>query len=463
MQDEVHATETIHSEIRRFISAFEVRTIAVAVSGGPDSTALLYALASSTDLSVVAIHVNHKLRGKQSDDDEAWLSEFCVALDVPLRVLDGSLDPEQVRIWGIEAAARRRRYELLGNEREECGADLIATAHTMSDQAETVLLRLITGRGTSRLAGIRPETEDKLIRPLLQVERSTIEAYIEENELEPRHDATNDDGRFLRNRIRHHLIPMLLDWNPAIVGVLSDTAAFERDRSTAFNALIEPLRQKAVTRQDERSSIEIDLIDEPHILRTLIAEEVRRLDPDVRELDYEGLTQRAHQDGPATRTVSTTLRVERDEREIVISRTPEPREAPEFAYAIEPGRTLMIEEIGLTVSITAMSDDNVRQLASNDRMRQTIQLPLGDNPRFEVRNRRPGDRFRPLGMDREKNLADFLIDRRIPEESRAFLPLLVCNGTIAWIGGVEVADEFRVRSCPGTRLDVKAERLGGKR
>lgn len=450
-------------EVRRFLDGLEPRAarLVVAISGGPDSTALLHAVASLPfpGGGLFAVHVNHQLRGEASARDEAWARAFCETLGVPITVLDGGLDPALVQREGIESAARSVRYRLLSQERERCGADYVATAHTRSDQAETLLLRFITGRGTWRLSGILPVTRDRVVRPLLRVSRPEVHRYLEAHGIEPRHDESNDDRRFLRNRVRRDLLPLVSGWNPGIEELLADTAALELDRAASFEELVRPLRAELVREDETAAEITVPPGLSPHLVRMLVLEQVRRLDATTREVDAAALAAIAGLAPGGCRTVSPGLRAIRDTDALRLEATPPGSAVPPFSHPILPGETVRIPEARYVLSLRegASAGDPV----SLDRLRQVIQLRHDAPVRFEVRNRRPGDRFRPLGMDRDKNLAEFLIDRRIPVAERDALPLLVCNGTIAWVAGVEVGDEFKVGPSDGKRLEVVAKRFGG--
>src|SRR5205823_3958591 len=151
---------------------------------------------------VVAAHVNHHLRADESDGDEAFVRELCERLGVALEVADGTLDPDDVKRIGIEAAAREVRTRLLLDIKARRGARFIATAHQKNDQAETVLMRLFTGSGIAGLRGIHPLRDDGFIRPMLDATRADVDTFLRERGVTPRVDSTNADPRFLRNRIR---------------------------------------------------------------------------------------------------------------------------------------------------------------------------------------------------------------------------------------------------------------------
>ncbi len=193
--------------------------VAIAISGGCDSMALLRAVREIKKQrggagQVTAIHVNHRLRGAESDEDAAWCQEQCEMLGVPLKILRGEVT-ERARLEGdgLEAAARSRRYELLTQAAEQVGARYLATAHTQNDQVETVLFRLLRGSGLQGLRGIprtRPLTlAVTLIRPLLACPRTLLEKYLAELQQSFRSDSSNEQLRFTRNRLRHELLPQL--------------------------------------------------------------------------------------------------------------------------------------------------------------------------------------------------------------------------------------------------------------
>ena len=189
-----------------------------AVSGGADSVALLFAfylLKDKLNIQLEAAHFNHHLRGEESDRDEAFVREFCDRYDIPLHCSGGEILPGKK---GLEAAARDARYGFL---RQLSGK--IATAHTADDNAETILMHLIRGTGLKGLGGITP-VHGNVIRPMLRVTRQDVEAFLEEWCLSHIEDSSNAADTFLRNRVRHHVMPLLTAENPQIAENLSQMA-----------------------------------------------------------------------------------------------------------------------------------------------------------------------------------------------------------------------------------------------
>lgn len=211
--------------------------IVVAVSGGADSVALLHALCSLKEelgLSVSACHINHNLRGEESDGDEQYVRNLCEKLGVPLNVYSVDVRGSAKKHESTEETARKLRYECFEKEATEKNA-LIATAHTASDNAETVIMNILRGTGTKGLCGI-PVKRGYIVRPLLGCTREDIEEYCKSNSLRFVTDSTNLSDDYTRNRIRHNVIPLLSEFNPSLIttftrmteAVTDDNAFIER-------------------------------------------------------------------------------------------------------------------------------------------------------------------------------------------------------------------------------------------
>ena len=205
--------------------------ILCAVSGGADSVCLLHWLRAQSEalgFSLTAAHFDHRLRGAESRRDAAFVEELCRAWKVPCAVGHGDVAGEaRRRGTGIEETARALRYDFLERTAEELGADLIATAHNANDNVETMLLHLVRGSGLQGLTGIRPR-QGKRIRPLLTTTRAEILAYLEAHRLPHVEDSTNADTAYARNKLRHQVIPLLEELNPALISRLSDTVGYLR-------------------------------------------------------------------------------------------------------------------------------------------------------------------------------------------------------------------------------------------
>jgi tRNA(Ile)-lysidine synthase len=418
--------------IRQFLDRHHIHAcrIVAACSGGADSTALLLALHELPDFAIVCAHINHHLRGAESDADEAFVRDLCSRLGVPLQVADGTVPPELIRQHGLEGAARELRERRL----HEIEGDYIATAHQKNDQAETVLMRVITGTGLAGLRGIHETRDDKFIRPLLDVTRAEIESFLAARGVTARVDSSNRDPRFLRNRVRQ----TLAEYGASAVDNLA-AIAHQAQR-------IWPTVEETLDRLDGTSTRATS--DETHFLnwpddlwwrQALLHRHIRRLDAS-REISAADL-ERLAQSLDSIRRLSVTKHLEliRRDDQLVLRRRPEPIEA--FELAVTADSETYIPEINAVVRIESRIQNPKSKIG-------LFQLPSNAASRFVLRNRREGDRFQPLGMSRDKKLKDFLIDRKIPAERRDSIPLLLWNDQIVWVAGVEVSERFKVTS-PG--------------
>jgi tRNA(Ile)-lysidine synthase len=444
--------------LRQFFvkSGVEPCPLVAAVSGGVDSTALLVALADlrAEGFGVVAAHVNHHLRGAESDGDEAFVRELTGRLGVELHVADGTLDAEAVRDRGVEAAAREVRYARLAAIREEVGARYVVTAHQKNDQAETVLMRLLTGGGIAALRGIHPVREDGVLRPLLEVTRQELEAFLRDRGIVPRFDRSNDDPRFLRNRVR---------------GLVRDLGAVESLAAVAAQARQQwPVLERAIDAAErvhaeagEGETRFLSMPEEPWLRQALLHRHIRRLDRSARDVSARDLERLATEADRIRRvSVTKTLELVRSGGQLVLRRIPSPAADIGFEIALTPEEPAFLPELGVTVHVApAAAPESIAALAAGGG-RQLVQLPGGAAPAFTVRNRRAGDRFQPLGLAGPKKLKDFLIDRKIAAEVRDRLPLLLWNDEIVWVAGVEVSERFKVTSPQGVLYEVWLEGPG---
>jgi tRNA(Ile)-lysidine synthase len=419
--------------------------VVAAVSGGVDSTALLLALAPlrQDGFGVAAAHVNHHLRGTDSDGDEAFVRELCARLGVPLHVLDGTLDAKAVRERGIEAAARAVRYVRLLALREGLGARWIATAHQQDDQAETVLMRIVTGSGLSGLRGIHPMRADGVLRPLLHVSRAELDTFLTAEGIAPRHDRSNDDPRFLRNRVRALLTAAPADVRTQLAAVADNAQRFW------------PFAERVLDRFVESDALETRFVYLPEDLwlrQAILHRHIQRLDPSARDISSKDLERLASQLETIPRTsVTRQLELIRRKGTLVLARRHKPPTVTSFELDVTLDVPTPIPTVGLTIHLATSGAPSTAQ---------AIQLPPYSAPRFTIRNRRPGDRFQPLGMRNSKKLKDFLIDRKIAAGVRDRLPLLVCDGEIVCIAGVAVSERFKVTSPPqGVIYQVWLEEL----
>ena len=283
-------------------------TIVVGLSGGADSVALLDALAALArrrDLHPVAAHLDHRLR-PESEADVTFCRALCDGLGVPLHTAAADVEARAERDGGgLEQAARRERYAFLRRVRSETGAAAIAVAHTRDDQAETLLIRLLRGAGATGLGGMRPRV-GRLVRPMLEVSRAEVLAHLCEQNLPWREDPTNADTRFLRNRVRHELLPYLeARFNPALREGLARTARLLADEAAHLGKEADQLLERIA-----RTEADIVVLDRaglaeapPAVARMAVRQALRRAGglARVRAVHVERILKLARADAPAGR------------------------------------------------------------------------------------------------------------------------------------------------------------------
>ena len=287
-------------------------------------------------------------------------------------------------------------------------------------------MRLMTGGGLAGLRGIHPVRADGVIRPLLEVSRAEIEEFLRQRGIVPRVDRSNADPRFLRNRVR----ALLAQFDASVIDNLAAIARQAREQWRALEEIVDRIDDSKTTSDETRFK---SFPPEAWIRRALLHRHIRRLDPNARDVSAADLERLAAElDSVKRVSVTRNLELLRRQGEWILRRKPEP--VDEFEIELRAGDTAYIPEIDATIRISRPATGN----------RQRFQLPQDARPQFTIRNRRHGDRFQPLGMPKEKKLKDFLIDRKIPSESRDRIPLVLWGGKIVLLAGVEISEAFKV-------------------
>jgi tRNA(Ile)-lysidine synthase len=436
--------------------------VALAVSGGSDSVAMLFlvrALAPDLGFDLAGIlHLNHRLRGAQSDEDEAFVRQLAARLGLPVAVgaVDVAADARARRI-SIETAARDARYTFFARAAADVGATLVATGHTLDDQAETVLLRLLRGAGTRGLSGIRAR-RGAIIRPILHVRRAETRAYLVARDEPWREDASNADRSILRNRIRHEVLPVLTSVAPGGARALARLAALAHDDEMfLMEAAIKNLPALVVSEEGADVDVSEAKLDSKGLSllpvavgRRVIRAMAAQVAPDasLSAAHVEAVLALAATDKPAGHLDLPGLVVERRGAGLTFTRPVDPSGtaggSPVWpARALELPGIVRVPEAGLTIRAHAGSgtDGEWTRLGAGAAaiQLQSIRLPLF------VRNRRPGDRFRPLGAPGRRKLQDVFVDRKVPRAERDRVPLIVdADDRIVWVAGLVVAHDCRV-------------------
>lgn len=281
----------IEKTARKFISFSD--SILIGVSGGPDSVVLMHLmthLAPKYSLRLGVAHINHCLRGEDSDKDAEFVSDLAQQSDIPCYIAkEDVLSYQKTHQLSLEEAGRQVRYAFFERIRSEHQFDKIALAHHADDNAELVLMYLLRGSGVSGLSGIPPQREGKIIRPLLNITRSEILNFLNHRNLPYRSDDSNSDTRFLRNKIRHCLIPVLQEYNPNISEALNRLSVILRSEDEWMQSEIESIFDKCVSEiQSNRILFDISIFNQHHlaIRRRLVRKAILLLKGNTRRITF---------------------------------------------------------------------------------------------------------------------------------------------------------------------------------
>lgn len=422
--------------------------IIVAVSGGPDSICLmdiLSGLSGEMDIKLVLAHYEHGLRPGEDEYETRLVREYARFLDLPF---------ETERASGlnsisssIEERARNLRYDFLERTGEKYRANKIATGHNLNDQAETVLMRIMRGSGMTGLSGIPPVRDNTFIRPLIEISREDIIGYLRDKRLEYATDSSNEENRFLRNKIRLELLPEMKKYQPAIIGILGKLAENIRDENSYLQYHTEKwINENADHDESGDHCLDIDSIrDLPDaFIRRIIRHIIERHRNTLYGMDWDHVQDIINLIRNTRPNISLDLPgdlIVRKEynRLILTSATPD---IGTFGYEIEKGGELDIREISRRINIEEL---DVREQGTVMNVADTALLDKDLLPYpLTVRNFRPGDSFIPLGMKGHKKVKDFFIDLKTPPMTRKQTPILLKDDKIAWVGGYRIDDRFKV-------------------
>lgn len=470
--------------------------VLVAVSGGPDSVALLHLLTrlrmpSRPDLHI--IHVDHGLR-PDAGADVQFVQQLGQKWDVPVTVVRVDVRARRRGGESIQQAARRLRFAAFRDVAGQIDAQRIALGHHQDDQAETVLLRLIRGAGMTGLGGMRPR-RGPFIRPLLHVSRAEIERYCNDHRLDVLHDASNTSSVYTRNRVRSQLLPLLeATYNPNVIEGLARTAELLQ----ADDALLESMAKgqydsaRVGAAHPLRLRIEVLRRQPDALRRRIVRRALRDAGADLGRVTYDhtdAVLALVEDESAGAVTLPGPIRVERDTESLIFGAASGNRSdddcAAHDAVALPnplserevhvPGRTGLGP--GLTLEVTfsppanfAVGSPRLREAAENRPMERASERNEGSRPvtaegavvlaegRFDadalhmplfVRSREDGDRLRPIGLGGTKKLQDLFVDEKVPRHARDRVPLVLDQAGVIWVPGLRV-DE-RVVAGPHSR------------
>lgn len=449
----------ILNKFRKTIESFQMfksnEKIVVGVSGGSDSIALLHLLLELEDLKLhlIAAHVNHKLRNEESESDAKFVRETAknLGLKIEYKEVDTNSFKEKNKL-SLEDAARQLRYDFFYDVLKKHSADKIATAHSLDDQAETVIMRLLRGSGSLGLSAIRP-VSGHIIRPLINIKKSEIRQYLESKNISWIEDSTNTSNIFLRNQIRNELIPLIEEINPSSTEVIARSAEILAIESDFIFNEVEKIYESVISDSSIGLIGNVDkYLKQPKALRFgILRKAISEIKGDINSISSNHLFSidnilesddaSGQIDLPENHVFSKGYGI------FCISK----RDVFEKGYDLllnEPGNWRLSEDIEVEIDYTgdtsSWGEKNVGYFSPSK-----VKFPIG------IRSYKDGDRFVPLGMSNLKKLKDFFIDEKIPLFLRNKVPVFTSGNEIIWLGGLRIDDRFKADKIESSFLRIK--------
>lgn len=431
-----------NSGVTERIRTYGYRRIGVAVSGGADSVFLLHAL-HEAGVATAVLHVNHRLRGAESDADEAFVGEIAAALELPVHVLAAPVEG-----GNVEQEARRARYEFFAHHIAAGTCEAVATGHTLDDQAETVLYRFLRGAGTAGLSGILPETPARMIRPLLAFRRDEIRDYLAARNLPWREDASNYNVDFARNRIRlHHLPDLAASLNPGLAETLATTAIWAQGEEDYWSGELEQLESVHFVAKPETVLISTRpfLALPVAAQRRLLRRGIERVRGSLRSIDFQHVEHirammSAREGSGRLQLPGLDIYRSFDWLRLapigIDSRLGRDFEVP---MAV-PGRT-EVKDRQLTIDMELVDKRRVYNgvVQGLDWVKCT---GSSGSQELRLRNWRPGDQYQPQGRVEAEKIKTLFQEHRIPLWERRTWPVIIQSDTIIWSRAFGVASHF---------------------
>lgn len=437
--------KSIEEKVINFIARYgligQKENLLIAFSGGPDSVFALhffYKFRKKFRCNISAVHFNHNLRGNESKEDENFAIAQCKKLRVDLNIiqLDVKAFAKKNKL-SLEEAARILRYNELSKFAKRNSIDKIITAHNLNDNTETILMNLFSGTGISGLSGI-PIKRENIIRPLLCLTKKEVLQYLNHNKINYRIDSSNLENDFKRNFIRNKILPLIEEINPSFDDALFRSSQNFLKQKEFANKSIEYLIQNFSKKIKNGYELSLDLLkiyDEipGEFLKFFLK---KYFDYQLEHKDYIKINKLAFNQKGKSIALKNYLKVIKESDTLVFTKKIiDNIEAVEIKIGESKkisGKTIKIES---TTKSEKLSPDNYELIAADN---------LDDT--FIIRNWKIGDKFKPLGMKKEKNVSDFLTDLKIPAAVKKEQLVMLNRNQIIWIVGLRISDDVKITS-----------------
>ena len=442
------------STVKKYDMLHENDTVVVGLSGGADSCALLHFLVSLRDkmnLTVCACHINHQLRGAEADRDEKFAADFCKAHDVPIYILHADVKGEALKQKkSTEQCGRDIRYAFFGEIAEKLHAKT-ATAHTASDNAETVLFNLARGSGAAGLCGI-PPVRDNIIRPLIECTRADIEAYCTKHDIHYVTDSTNLTDEYTRNKIRLEVMPVLKKINPAFESTVSAMTQRMKETVDFTDRCAENALSSALTDRGYKIS-DLQQLDKAVLSRAIILLcQKNSVTPEAKHIE---LIKKIVYNSGAVELKNNIFAVSSQGFLRIVSKN-----SVNTSQTVTWNGQEFLFINNKKISLSKINKDVFHNRKKFDKFLFHNALDCDTIPLTAVfRTRKQGDIFAPHGRNVTKSVKKLFIELKIPREQRDSIIMLADGSDILWIEGIGVCENSSVKDSSKNIVLVSTEQI----
>lgn len=423
--------------------------VVVGVSGGPDSLTLLHFLNSIKDryaLKIFCAHINHCLRGVESDQEEEYVKNICREWDI--QFFSKRIDIKEIAKnskVSEESAGRIERYAYFEEVLKVACANKIAVAHNANDNTETILMRILRGTGLDGLCGIKP-VRGNIIRPLIETTRDEIMCYCNNNGLSPKIDSSNSDTKYTRNKIRLELLPYLGDnFNPNIIETINRMSNIIALDVEFLSYHTEKICDDLILHQNkEYISIDLDKINKQsqNLISRILRNIIYRLKGDLIEIEHTNIEDILSFINNAKTgsqfDLPNGLKLKKSYNELGFYKRIKETGFQKYNYILKiPGETLITETGSMFETYLADEIDT-----KTDKYTQAFDYEK-INSKVHIRTRQDGDIINPKGMKGSKKLKDYFIDKKVPKEKRDEIPLVTVDSEVIWIVGDRISEKYK--------------------
>lgn len=464
---EIYMQKKVRNYIEKFHMVEKGDRVLAAVSGGADSLCLLtvlYALREELGFSLCAIHVEHGIRGEESLRDAAFVEQICRDHQIPCRVSHCfALEYARAKKLTVEEAARELRYQLFAEAAKEFGANKIAVAHNQNDCAETMLFYLARGTGLKGLCGI-PPVRGRIIRPLLCVSRQEIEDYLARERQDFCTDKTNEELLYTRNKIRHQVLPRLVEINANAISHMSQTAGFVAEAVELIQELRNRASEKYVSTCEEGICISEELLLEPPMIQreTLLGvlAEMAESSKDISSIHVQQLLELFARQNGRIMQLPYEICARRTYQGILLERGNTVPEERQPSWTLLPGDSMYLPSHGYEIHTQLLE-----KFSQNEEIPKKMYTKWFDYDKIKgtmrLRTRQEQDYLVIDAKGSRKKLKKYFVDEKIPEYRRDHILLLADDTHILWVIGHRISEDIKVTEHTRRILEIQID--GGRK